>query len=910
MSIVDKLREDRESGAKWLEAEYKAGLLTLARRLCADEGDAEELVNRTFAAVVEGIDDYLEQSAFFGWMCQILSNIHAKDVRRKMHGAVICPGDVPELPNDGDVRLFREVDAALLRDAIEELPPEMRDAMMMRYFMDMPLAKVAKILAVPVGTVNSRLHYARRILAARLGAATKKPGAKALLIALALATLTAVGAVVAVVATTPSSATSLTDVRDGQNADNTPLANRPLPTWVHGFSTIPDFESACVPPADTTPSHASFASPALSGNSPTTDQGTPTMHTTVKATALLATASLALTATGADWYVAPDGTGGGTSTSDRGALMDVLYNGQVASGDTIHLATGTYNLDVSKSPEGHVPGYGGYLLAKADNLTFIGESNDPEDVRLVGTASDQMRIFVVYNGGCVLRNLLFTGGYTIAQGAGICMADGFVGNAETAFTASNCVVENCSAAYQGGGVFGGLLLDCVIRNNEVRNKGSFPEGSAGGVFHATLYDCVITNNVAGFCGGGIAAGRQNGATSGMTICETKAYNCLIGWNRSVYGGGAAVAPENGTRNYCQLFGCTLVENAAAYDATGDGGGLGGGAYQCVVSNCVVRGNSATRNNDAAFNAYGHTYGVGKGGGVMDCTVIDSTLENNTCTGGGAGASNSDLTGCVLQGNSATGGEIPTSNYGGGAYSCTLVDCVLSGNCAGHGGAAFNGSLERCVMTNNWTTLYVGGATYNANTRNCLVARNIARQYYALCKGTHYGTLVYGNENQSPNHIGGGVFDGDFKASGISSDDPAAPAVAVNCTVWNNDYSSSQVSYTILTNCIVGSVENIPSAVNSFWRTGTVDNQTGCISGEDKDPEFEGVDITLHPSEVANVAPEAYSIKSGSPCRDKGVLLAGQVNEKDLLGNKRVKYDGVDMGALEFVGSLAFTLVIR
>ena len=86
LSIVEELRTNRESGARRLETEYKAGLITLARRLCADEGDAEELVNRTFADVVEGIDDYLEQSAFFGWMCKILENRFTKDMRRGLSG--------------------------------------------------------------------------------------------------------------------------------------------------------------------------------------------------------------------------------------------------------------------------------------------------------------------------------------------------------------------------------------------------------------------------------------------------------------------------------------------------------------------------------------------------------------------------------------------------------------------------------------------------------------------------------------------------------------------------------------------------------------------------------------------------------------------------------------------------------
>lgn len=195
MGIVEELRTNRESGAKRLEIEYKAGLMTLAKRFHADESDAEELVNRTFAAVVNGIDGYLARSAFFTWMCQILINLHANDTRRKANGAVVYPGTIPDVADESSQEaVYSAMDGSMLRDAIETLPEEMRKTLLLHYFMDMPVKDIARFLAIPSGTVLWRLHYARQMLAAKLGAKAKRPGGKAILLALAFAALTAIGA--------------------------------------------------------------------------------------------------------------------------------------------------------------------------------------------------------------------------------------------------------------------------------------------------------------------------------------------------------------------------------------------------------------------------------------------------------------------------------------------------------------------------------------------------------------------------------------------------------------------------------------------------------------------------------------------------------------------------------------------
>ena len=121
--IVDEIRKDRENGAKRLEIEYKAGLMAFARRFCADEAEAEALVYRTFSEVIAGIDGYTEKSAFFGWMCKILINCHANDIRRRSNKDVEYVESVPEMPEDGVARVVEAIDANILREAVERLPP-------------------------------------------------------------------------------------------------------------------------------------------------------------------------------------------------------------------------------------------------------------------------------------------------------------------------------------------------------------------------------------------------------------------------------------------------------------------------------------------------------------------------------------------------------------------------------------------------------------------------------------------------------------------------------------------------------------------------------------------------------------------------------------------------------------------
>ena len=174
--ITEELRRDREKGAKRLVDEYKDSLLLFALKLCDDNYySAEALVYQTFFDVLAKIEEYdAAKGDFTGWMRGMMKRCHAKNSRRKSDKTVVLAKDIPEVPDDGAEYVYKSVDSAILRDAICAMPKEMKDVVVLHYFMDAPIAQMARTLAIPVGTVKSRLHYAKLALRKRLGATVKK----------------------------------------------------------------------------------------------------------------------------------------------------------------------------------------------------------------------------------------------------------------------------------------------------------------------------------------------------------------------------------------------------------------------------------------------------------------------------------------------------------------------------------------------------------------------------------------------------------------------------------------------------------------------------------------------------------------------------------------------------------------
>ena len=164
MEVWQELAENIEKGTKRLVDEYWKRLYGAAVALDVDENAAEDLVFRTFATAVEKISQFCSKYSFWNWLYAIMLNNFRDDLRKKK---AEVPDDLAafeaaaEQQTISPFESMQPIDAAFVRSAVSRLPAMLREAVVLRYFEDKTLAEMSQLMAIPVGTVKSRLSLAR-----------------------------------------------------------------------------------------------------------------------------------------------------------------------------------------------------------------------------------------------------------------------------------------------------------------------------------------------------------------------------------------------------------------------------------------------------------------------------------------------------------------------------------------------------------------------------------------------------------------------------------------------------------------------------------------------------------------------------------------------------------------------------
>ena len=196
MGVVQDIRNDLEKGAVQLVAEYRDRLLRDAIQLCGDATEAEDFVFRTFDKAIRNIGTFRETGSFYDWMRTILVNdirsAHRSKIVKNTFVANLEDETIPaEGSSETEDAVQKASDEAIVRLAINKLPADQREAVLLYYFMDWPIAKMAKFLALPETTVKFRLHVARKALASILSKQMKRPIVRMALLVLGLGSFAA-----------------------------------------------------------------------------------------------------------------------------------------------------------------------------------------------------------------------------------------------------------------------------------------------------------------------------------------------------------------------------------------------------------------------------------------------------------------------------------------------------------------------------------------------------------------------------------------------------------------------------------------------------------------------------------------------------------------------------------------------
>lgn len=135
-----------------------------AQALTRHRDDADDLVQDTLARAWSKAGLWRGVSDMRAWLLGIMHNLHVDRVRRPRLSLVEMDDETPEVPvapTQGDRLNLRDLQAAL-----ELLPLEQKQVVLLVGLEDMSYAEVAATLGIPIGTVMSRLSRGRERLRA------------------------------------------------------------------------------------------------------------------------------------------------------------------------------------------------------------------------------------------------------------------------------------------------------------------------------------------------------------------------------------------------------------------------------------------------------------------------------------------------------------------------------------------------------------------------------------------------------------------------------------------------------------------------------------------------------------------------------------------------------------------------
>jgi RNA polymerase sigma-70 factor, ECF subfamily len=145
---------------------YYPGVVQVVYRLCGDTRLAEDMAQEAFLRGWINLPSFRPQSSLRNWLYRIAVNA-TLDVLRRRQAETLEDEQAQMIPDPAmgpETALIEKERVALLQRAMQALPEAARSVLVLREYGELSYQEIATVLDVPVGTVMSRLNYARNRL--------------------------------------------------------------------------------------------------------------------------------------------------------------------------------------------------------------------------------------------------------------------------------------------------------------------------------------------------------------------------------------------------------------------------------------------------------------------------------------------------------------------------------------------------------------------------------------------------------------------------------------------------------------------------------------------------------------------------------------------------------------------------
>ncbi|WP_432785308.1 RNA polymerase sigma-H factor [Oligella sp. MSHR50489EDL] len=179
-ALVKRAQAGEKRAFELLVSKYQRRILRLLGRILYNQSDIEDVAQETFLKAYRALPKFRNESAFYTWLYRIAVNTARNHISSKQNQVFVSDqlesqdgetfslldnltdGETPETHMHN-----REILEAL-QEALDELPEQLRQAIVLRELEGLSYEEIASAMDCPVGTVRSRIFRAREAISERL----------------------------------------------------------------------------------------------------------------------------------------------------------------------------------------------------------------------------------------------------------------------------------------------------------------------------------------------------------------------------------------------------------------------------------------------------------------------------------------------------------------------------------------------------------------------------------------------------------------------------------------------------------------------------------------------------------------------------------------------------------------------